>query len=301
MSTPDLAPSSGSATVVVAESSPSPARQAWRMFARNRAAMAGLFMLLLIALATVIGPMVYPVAPGELVWMPFTPPGKSAYVLGTDFMGRDLLAGLIHGARVTLAVGAAAAAITVVIGVTVGALAGFYRGSVDSLLMRVTEFFQVLPSLLLAMVVVMLFSASVLNITLAIGVVSWTPVARLARAEFLRLREMDYVKAERSIGASDMRLIWSVILPNAAPPLIAAAALCVGTAILFEAGLSFLGLSDPNTFSWGRIIGDNRPYILQSWWAVTFPGLAIFMTVLGISLVGDGLNDAMNPKLRERA
>lgn len=307
MSTPGLAPAPGSAptspsdAVVATETPPSPARQAWRMFARNRAAMAGLFTLVLIALITVFGPLVYPVAPGELVWMPFTPPGQSPYLLGTDFMGRDLLAELIHGARITLAVGASAAAITVVIGVTVGALAGFYCGWVDSLLMRVTEFFQVLPSLLLAMVVVMLFSASVLNIAVAIGAVSWTPVARLTRAEFLRLREMDYVKAERSIGAGDLRLIWSVILPNAAPPLIAAAALCVGTAILFEAGLSFLGLSDPNAFSWGRIIGDNRLYILQSWWAVTFPGLAIFTTVLAISLVGDGLNDAMNPKLRERA
>lgn len=279
----------------------SPARQAWRMFARNRAAMAGLALLALVGLVTALGPVLYPTHPDRMVWMPFTAPGASDYLLGTDYMGRDLLARLIHGARITLAVGASAAAITVLIGVSVGALAGFYRGWVDTVLMRVTEFFQVLPSLLLAMVVVMLFSATMLNIAIAIGVVSWTPVARLTRAEFLRLREMDYVKAERSIGAGDARLIWSVILPNAAPPLIAAAALSVGTAILFEAGLSFLGLSDPNAISWGRIIGDNRPYILQSWWAVTFPGLAIFVTVLAISLVGDGLNDAMNPKLRERS
>lgn len=279
---------------------PSPLRQAARMFARNLAAMAGLAVLILVVLVALVAPYVYPTGPREMVWMPFTAPGQSAYVLGTDFMGRDLLAGLIHGARVTLSVGALAAAITVLIGVSIGALAGFYRGWVDTLLMRVTEFFQVLPSLLLAMVVVMLFSATMLNIAIAIGVVSWTPVARLTRAEFLRLREMDYVKAERAIGAGNARLIWRVILPNAAPPLIAAAALSVGTAILFEAGLSFLGLSDPNAMSWGRIIGDNRPYILQSWWAVTFPGLAIFVTVLAISLVGDGLNDAMNPKLRER-
>jgi peptide/nickel transport system permease protein len=135
----------------------------------------------------------------------------------------------------------------------------------------------------------------------AIGIVSWTSTARLTRAEFLRIREMDYVKAERSIGAGNTRLIWKVILPNAAPPLIVVAALSIGSAILFEAGLSFLGLSDPNAMSWGRMIGDNRPYILDNYWGVTFPGIAIFLTVLAISLVGDGLNDAINPKLRYRS
>ncbi|QOL81125.1 ABC transporter permease [Pseudooceanicola spongiae] len=133
-----------------------------------------------------------------------------------------------------------------------------------------------------------------------LGLVSWTSTARLTRAEFMRLREMDYVKAERSIGAGNARLIWRVILPNAAPPLIVVAALSIGSAILFEAGLSFLGLSDPNATSWGRMIGDNRPYILDSSWGVTFPGLCIFLTVLAISLVGDGLNDAFNPRLRQR-
>jgi peptide/nickel transport system permease protein len=167
--------------------------------------------------------------------------------------------------------------------------------------MRVTEFFQVLPNLLFAMVVVMLFGPTLINISVAIGIVSWTSTARLTRAEFLRIREMDYVKAERSIGAGNTRLIWKVILPNAAPPLIVVAALSIGSAILFEAGLSFLGLSDPNAMSWGRMIGDNRPYILDNYWGVTFPGIAIFLTVLAISLVGDGLNDAINPKLRYRS
>ncbi|UYV38766.1 ABC transporter permease [Rhodobacteraceae bacterium D3-12] len=200
----------------------------------------------------------------------------------------------------TITVGLAAAFLTVLIGVTVGALAGFFGGWVDNLLMRITEFFQVLPQLLFAMVVVMLFGPSLINISVAIGVVSWPATARLTRAEFLRLRETEFVKAERSIGASNARLIWKVILPNAAPPLIVVAALSIGSAILFEAGLSFLGLSDPNATSWGRMIGDNRPYILDSSWGVTFPGLCIFLTVLAISLVGDGLNDAFNPKLRQR-
>ena len=269
----------------------SPGRQTWRMFCRNRAALLGLGMLVVIIAITALGPFLYSVNPDEMVWMPLTAPGQSEYWFGTDFVGRDILAGLINGGRVTLTVGFVAALLTIVIGVTVGALAGFYGGRVDTMLMKVTEFFQVLPHLLLAMVVVMLFSSTMTTIAVAIGVVSWTGTARLTRAEFLRLRELDYVTAERSIGAGNRRIIWSVILPNAAPPLIVSSALSVGTAILFEAGLSFLGLSDPNTMSWGRMIGANRPYILEAWWAVTLPGLAIFMTVLAISLIGDGLND----------
>ena len=278
----------------------SPGRQVWQMFRRNHSAMAGLFILLAIILISLVGPSFYTVNPREMVWMPLTPPGQSEYVLGTDYLGRDLLAGLINGGRVTITIGVFAAVLTVLIGVTVGAMAGFFGGRVDNLLMRVTEFFQVLPNLLFAMVVVMLFGPTLVNISVAIGIVSWTSTARLTRAEFLRIREMDYVKAERSIGAGNARLIWKVILPNAAPPLIVVAALSIGSAILFEAGLSFLGLSDPNAMSWGRMIGDNRPYILDSSWGVTFPGLAIFLTVLAISLVGDGLNDAINPKLRQR-
>ena len=278
----------------------SPGLQAWRMFRQNRAAVLGLFILAVIILISLFGPLVYTVPPREMVWMPMTPPGESEYILGTDYLGRDLLAGLINGGRVTIAIGLSAALLTVLIGVTVGALAGFFGGWVDNILMRVTEFFQVLPNLLFAMVIVMLFGPTLVNIAIAIGAVSWTSTARLTRGEFMRLRETEFVKAERSIGASNARLIWKVILPNAAPPLIVVAALSIGSAILFEAGLSFLGLSDPNATSWGRMIGDNRPYILDSSWGVTFPGLCIFLTVLAISLVGDGLNDAFNPKLRQR-
>ena len=278
----------------------SPSRQVWQMFRQNHSAMIGLFILFAIIVISIFGPSLYTVSPRDMVWMPLTPPGQSEYLLGTDYLGRDLLAGLINGGRVTITIGFSAAVLTILIGVTIGALAGFFGGRIDNVLMRVTEFFQVLPNLLFAMVVVMLFSPSLINIAIAIGIVSWTSTARLTRAEFLKIREMDYVKAERSIGAGNARLIWKVILPNAAPPLIVVAALSIGSAILFEAGLSFLGLSDPNAMSWGRMIGDNRPYILDSSWGVTFPGIAIFLTVLAISLVGDGLNDAINPKLRQR-
>lgn len=278
----------------------SPARQAWLMFRGNHSAMAGLIFLGIIFVVSIVAPYFYTVSPRDMVWLPFTPPGQSEYILGTDYLGRDLLAGLINGGRITIAVGLTAAFIAVTIGVTVGALAGFFGGNVDNVLMRITEFFQVLPYLLFAMIVVMLFSPTLINISIAIGIVSWTDMARLTRGEFMRVRKMDYVKAEQSIGARNGRLIWSVILPNAAPPLIVVAALAVGNAILFEAGLSFLGLSDPNTMSWGRMIGDNRPYLLDSSWGVALPGTIIFLTVLAVSLVGDGLNDALNPKLRRR-
>lgn len=278
----------------------SPFSEAFEMFRRNHAAVVGLIILLCIIGVAIIGPMVYPGDPFDMVWIPFTPPGEEGYLMGTDYLGRDLLSLLIHGAKVSLTVGVSAAIVTVTIGITVGALAGFYRGWVEEVLMRLTEFFQVLPTLLFSMVIVALFGASLPMITLAIGLVSWPAVARITRAEFMRIRELEYVTAARAGGVKNGRLIFSVILPNALPPIIVQAALMVGSAILFEAGLSFLGLTDPNVASWGQIIGSNREYILDASYTVTVPGVAIFITVLAISLVGDGLNDALNPKLRQR-
>lgn len=277
-----------------------PAREVVQMFVANRAAVAASAVLLCVVLAAFFGPMLYPTDPFEMVWAPFTPPGVDGFVLGTDYLGRDMLAGLLNGGRVSLTIGLVAALMSVFIGITLGALAGFYRGLVEEVLMRITEFFQVLPTLLFSMVIVALFGASLTVITLAIGIVSWTAVARITRAEFLRIRELEYVTASRAAGASNSLLIARVILPNALPPIIVQAALMVGSAILFEAGLAFLGLSDPNVVSWGQIIGSNRRYILDAGFTVTIPGLAIFVTVLSISLIGDGLNDALNPKLRRR-
>lgn len=282
------------------EKARSPFSEAFEMFRKNHLAMAGLILLILIILAGVFGPYVYVADPFDMVWAPFSPPGEEGFLLGTDYLGRDLLAMLIHGARVSILIGLSAAFLTVFIGITVGALAGFYKGLTEEILMRITEFFQVLPTLLFSMVIVALFGASLPMITLAIGLVSWPSVARITRAEFLRIRELEFVTAARACGVSNAKLIFRVILPNALPPIIVQAALMVGSAILFEAGLSFLGLTDPNVVSWGQIIGSNREYILDASFTVTVPGLAIFLTVLAISLVGDGLNDALNPKLRQR-
>ena len=277
-----------------------PFAEGWDMFRQNRPAVVALFLLTLITLSAIFGPYLYPTDPFEMVWMPFSPPGQEGFLLGTDYLGRDLLAMIINGAKVSLMIGLSAAVMTVFIGVTVGALAGFYRGIVEEILMRITEFFQVLPTLLFSMVLVALFGASLPMITFAIGIVSWTAVARITRAEFLRIRELEYVMASRASGVSNIKLMFGVILPNALPPIIVQSALMVGSAILFEAGLSFLGLTDPNVVSWGQIIGSNRQYILDASYTVTIPGIAIFVTVLTISLVGDGLNDALNPKLRQR-
>ena len=278
----------------------SPTREAWRVYRRNKAAMLGLGLLACIMLVMVLGPGIYGVKPFDIMGAPFTEPFTDTKLwLGTDYLGRDILAGMLVGGRATVMVGLAAACITVSIGVTVGSLAG-YCGWVDSLLSRLTELFQVLPALLFAMVLVTLFQPSLGVVIVAIGMVSWTGTARLARAEFMRLRHLEYVSAARAMGARHLRLMLREILPNALPPLIVSATLIVGSAILFEAGLSFLGLSDANVMSWGLMIGSNRRNILECWWAVTFPGAAIFMTVLAVSLIGDGLNDAFNPKLHLR-
>ena len=288
---------------VISTTTPKPANplaEFAQMFFANHAAVVGLVMLIAILVFTFVGPYLYPTDPFEMVWAPFSFPGEEGYLFGTDYLGRDILAAMMAGGQVSMAIGLAAALISLIIGVTVGAFAGYYGGFIEEALMRFTEFFQVLPTLLFSMVIVALFGASLFTVTFAIGVVSWTAVARVTRSEFLRIRELEYVAAARAGSAGDSYLIFRVILPNALPPIIVQANLMVGSAILFEAALSFLGLSDPNVMSWGQVIGSNRPYILDAGFAVAIPGLAIFLTVLAISLIGDGLNDALNPKLRRR-
>ena len=278
-----------------------PGRETLRLFTRNKAAVAGVVMLAGVIAMTLLGPILYANDPKDIVAIPLTPPGDAAGTpLGTDYLGRDVLAGVISGGAASLTVAAMAAAMVVVIGVSIGATAGYYGGRLDSALMRFTEFFQVLPALLFAMVLVALFEPSRWTIAFAIGAVAWPGIARITRAEFLRLRNLEYVRSARALGADDWRIMSRVVFPNALPPLIVSATLIMGTAILFEAGLSFLGLGDPNSTSWGLMIGLNRSNFLTAWWSVTFPGLAIFVTVLSFSLIGDGLQDAYNPKLRGR-
>ena len=286
-------------TALPVSAAASPMMAALRQFARSPAGVVGAVVLLFLMLATLFGPSIYGVDPLDIAGAPCTPPDADTW-LGTDYLGRDILAGLLQGGRATLTVGGVAAIITIVIGVTIGSLAGFFGGPIDTALTKITEFFQILPPLLFAMVLVTLFGQTLTTVTIAIGVVSWPSAARLTRAEFLRLRNLDFVKASRAAGAGNGHLILRVVLPNALPPIIVSATLAIGVAILFEGGLSFLGLGDPNTMSWGLMLGQNRNYVLNAWWTVAFPGAAIFIAVLAISLIGDGVNDAINPRLRKR-
>jgi peptide/nickel transport system permease protein len=272
-------------------------REFARRFARNRPALTGLAILLAVVSIALLAPLLYPGSPFALVAPPFQPPFEG-HLLGTDQLGRDLTAELVHGARTSLLIGLLATVIAVLVGATMGGLAGFYGGRIDALLMRFTEMFQTIPFFLLAIVLVTVLTPTIGSVILAISVVSWPPMARLVRGEFLAMRGREFVLACVSMGMSDARIILRHILPNALSSIIVTGSLMVATAILIESGLSFLGLSDPNTMSWGYIIGEGRTALRTAWWVCTVPGVAILLTVMAINLVGEGLNDALNPRLR---
>ena len=271
----------------------------WSRFRNNRAAVGGAAVLGLVLMLALVGPLLYPVDPFDMVGRPFSPPFER-FPLGTDVAGRDILAGIIHGARISLLIGILASLVATIVGVTFGAIAGYYGGRIDDVLMRSTEFFLTIPSFVLAVVLVAIFSPTVVNITIAIAVVSWPSVARLARGEFIAHRDREYVQGCRAIGMPDWEIILLQIMPNALPPVIVVASLMVATAILTESGLSFLGLGDPNLVSWGYMIGVARTVLRVAPWMAAIPGLMILVTVLAINLVGEGLNDALNPRLKQR-
>jgi peptide/nickel transport system permease protein len=215
-------------------------------------------------------------------------------------LGRDIAAQLFHGARISLLVGVVATGIAVAIGIFVGAIAGYFGGWTDIALMRLTEAFQTVPSFILLLLLVVIFGSDITTLTLSIGVVSWTATARLTRAEFLSLRSRDYVLSCRTLGMAHGRIIFCEVLPGALPPILAYAAVVMALAILLESALAFLGLSDPNVASWGNMIGDGRRVLRSAWYVATIPGIAILTTVLAISLVGQGINDLLNPRLGRR-
>lgn len=283
---------------VIARSRP---RALWRTITRHPAVSLGALLMLIVVLAAVVGPVVFPGDPWEMAGPPMLWPGEDpSHPLGTDFMGRDLATGLAAGARVSLLIGLVSTALAATLGIGVGAIGGYFRGRVDAALMRLTEVFQTVPKFVLAVVLVAIFKPSVTTVVLAIGVVSWPATARLVRAEFLSLREREFVLAGETIGMGHTRLIVTQLLPNALPPVIAMATLTVATAIQTEASLAFLGLGDPNVMSWGTIIGSGREQVVDAWYICGLPGFAIVLTVLAFNLLGDGLNDALNPHLRQR-
>ncbi|MBB3609736.1 ABC transporter permease [Rhizobium sp. BK602] len=273
----------------------------WKRFSRNRGAVIGLFILAAVVILSIVAPFVYPKSPWAMVQRPFLPPFTTErFLLGTDPMGRDLAAGLAHGAHVSLLVGLVSTMVSLLIGIPIGALAGYFGGWVDDILMRLTEFFQSVPSFALAVVLVAIFQPSIGSIVVAIAVVSWPPVARLLRGEVMSLRSREFVEAAVLSGQTHATIIWRQILPNTLSPIIVLASMMVAAAILIESSLSFLGLGDRNVMSWGYIIGAGRTVIRQAWWVSFFPGLAILLTVLALNLVGEGLNDALNPRLAHR-
>ena len=270
-------------------------------FFRNRGAAMGLLVLLAVLGVALAAGTIYPRDPLRIVGPPELWPFENPrFLLGTDALGRDIAAIIAHGARITLVIGATACLAASVVGVAIGSVAGFYGGRVDQTLMFVTELFQTIPNLILVLTVVSILGPATVNIIVAIALASWTPIARLTRAEFQSWRNRPFVLACRSIGVGPMRMMFTEILPNALPPVIVYASLVVAGAILFESAVSFLSLGDPNVASWGRLIGEGRELIRTSWYICAVPGLAIMLTVLALNLVGDGLNDALNPKLRDR-
>lgn len=288
-------------TAAMTVRAPSPALDFAARFARNRGALLGLVVFILVVAAALAAPLLIDRDPLRIVYRPETWPfANPKYPLGTDSLGRDIFALILYGARTTLIIGFVAALTAAALGVIVGACAAWFGGWTDEVLTRITELFQTVPNILLIMTVVAILGQTIGNITLAIGVTMWPPIARLTRAEFLSLRDREFVMACRSMGMGNLRIMAFEILPNAIPPVIVLSSVIIGSSILFESAISFLGLGDPNVPSWGALIGDGRTLIRRSWYICAIPGLAIMFTVLAMNLIGDGLNDALNPKLRDR-
>ncbi|WP_203074205.1 ABC transporter permease [Falsiroseomonas ponticola] len=272
----------------------------FRSFARNKGAVVGVVVLALVFAVAALADVIFPGTPWDMVAAPFMPPGEMDMLLGSDSLGRDVAAGIAHGARISLLVGAVSTVVALALGVSLGALAGYVGGVVDDLVMRFTEFFQTIPSFVLAILLVAIFTPTISSVVFAIAVVSWPPVARVVRAEFLSLRSREFVQAAEVLGKSRLSIVVGDILPNALSPIIVLSSLMVANAILLESALSFLGLGDPNLMTWGFLIGSGRSVIRLAWWMSVFPGVAIFLTVLALNLVGEGLSDALNPRLAGR-
>jgi len=271
----------------------------WKYFRRNRLAVGGLLIILLIFLVAGSASWIAPHDPGKTdVSLKLKPP-SSRHLLGTDQLGRDVFSRMLYGSRISLSVGFVAVAISIFIGILVGALAGYYGRWVDSFLMRFVDIMLCFPTFFLILTVVALLGPSIFNIMLVIGITSWMGTSRFVRAEFLSLSERDFVQAARALGVKDRRIIFKHILPNGLAPVFVTATLDVATAILVEAGLSFLGFGvQPPAPSWGNILTEGRTYIFDAWWLTVFPGFAILITVLSFNLLGEGLRDALDPRLR---
>jgi len=273
----------------------------WRHFKKNRLGVGGLVIIVIVFIIAIFAPFLSLDDPGKTdVSLKLKSPSFEHY-LGTDQLGRDVFSRMLYGSQISLSVGFVAVGISILIGILVGAMAGYKGGWVDSLLMRFVDIMLSFPSFFLILTVVAILRPNIYNVMIVIGITSWEGTARFVRAEFLSLRERDYVQAARALGVKDRRIIFRHILPNALAPVFVTASLGVASAILIEAGLSFLGFGvQPPAPSWGNILTEGRTYIFDAWWLTVFPGLAILITVLSFNLFGEGLRDALDPRLRGR-
>jgi dipeptide transport system permease protein len=284
---------------------PGPWREFWTAFSANRGAVIGLATIVILLLVALFAPWIAPHAPNETNSAVFLLPpawqegGSTSYLLGTDAIGRDILSRLMHGARLSLSIGVAVVALSVVAGIVLGLVAGFFRGVLEIAIMRLMDIVLTLPSLLLAIVIVAILGPGLVNAMLAVAIVVLPHYVRITRAAVIAEVSRDYVTAARVSGAGTLRLMFREVLPNCAAPLIVQASLGISTAILDAAALGFLGLgAQPPSPEWGTMLADAREFVLRAWWVVTFPGLAILAAVLAFNLLGDGLRDALDPKLK---
>ncbi|RST48354.1 ABC transporter permease subunit [Variovorax sp. DXTD-1] len=284
---------------------PGPWREFWTAFSANRGAVIGLATIVLLLFVALFAPWIAPHAPNETNSAIFLLPpawqqgGSASYLLGTDAIGRDILSRLMYGARLSLSIGVAVVALSVVVGVVLGLVAGFFRGVLEIAIMRMMDIVLTMPSLLMAIVIVAILGPGLINAMVAVAIVVLPHYVRITRAAVIAEISRDYVTAARVSGAGTLRLMFREVLPNCAAPLIVQASLGISTAILDAAALGFIGLgAQPPSPEWGTMLADAREFVLRAWWVVTFPGLAILAAVLAFNLLGDGLRDALDPKLK---
>jgi peptide/nickel transport system permease protein len=273
-----------------------------RHFKKSRLAIAGLAVMVFLYIVTLLTPLLAPFDPaaqGEVIVATRNLPPSLTNLMGTDRFGRDIFSRVLYGARISLSIGFIAMGIGVTLGTVIGAVAGFFGGFVDTVLMRFTDMMLSFPRLILLIVIIAMFEPSIFMVVAVLGLTGWMSVSRIVRGEVLSLREREFVQAARALGMSDARIIFRHVIPNTLAPVIVFATLGIGNTILIEAGLSFLGLGvQPPTPSWGNMISDGRDSLISAWWIATFPGLAIVFTVVAFNLLGDGLRDALDPRLR---
>lgn len=272
----------------------------WEMFYKNKLAMTGCGIVILLFAVSLLAPWIAPYDPGAIDLKQVLAPPSGQHWFGTDQLGRDVLSRMIWGARISLKVGFVATGLAILIGMVLGAVAGFYGGWIDALIMRFVDIMLCFPTFFLILAVIAFLEPSIWNIMIVIGLTGWMGVTRLVRADFISLRERDFVRAARAIGANDARIIFIHILPNALASILVAATLGIAGAILTESALSFLGIGvQPPTPSWGNILTAGKDNIDIAWWLSLYPGLAILITVVGYNLLGEGIRDASDPRLKK--